>query len=125
MTRINVCAGCKVESAGIKTRVAVPHTCDKADKNYKEPETKKMGGSGKEYFLPAGIYYKIKVHQLIFATGTSTKYSIWRNQFLNGFKTKAGIECWFLNKFHYMDTNLPLQPYVWLHEQEYKKLSFV
>lgn len=30
-TRIAHCAGCAVEKSGAKTRVAIPHTCEKAE----------------------------------------------------------------------------------------------
>lgn len=125
MTQFSICAACKCEERNIKTRIAVEHTCDKSDPKYKEPITREFGIGNVGSFLPHGTYYKIIIHSRLFEGYTRTKYSVKRGQFLNGKKVPAGQEVWFENKLHFMDTNLPLEKCIWVHQSIYKKLAFV
>lgn len=126
MTKFNVCAACVLEKKGVKTRLAVPHTCAKSDPNYKEPETKIFNqGRHDVATLPDGTYYRISIHKRIHETNKSTKYSIKRNQFLNCYKVPAGTAIWVPSWLHYMDEKIPSDPCIWVHEKYYKQLAFV
>lgn len=116
MTKFS-CAACKIEEHGIKTRVAVEHTCAKADKNYKEPEFIICPVEGKKY----KVYY----HKLLFGSSTGMKYSIVRTQYLNGYKVPPGATMWILHTDCSTGNDHLAHPFIWVKEKAYKQLAFV
>lgn len=111
------CRACLVASHGIKTRIAVVHTCAIGDKKYVETESMVCGVLGK--------HFKISFHQVLYSSKTSIKYTIVRGQYLNGYKVPAGSTLWVPDNMHHEGPAGLKYRYIWVKEKFYNQLAFV
>lgn len=113
MTKFS-CNACKLEAHRIKTLVL--HTCAKADKKYKEPDM---------ITDATGNLYKIYYHKKLYGSQSGMKYSIVRNQYLNGYKVPAGSTLWLLHSEFHEGNEALAHPFIWVKERTYRTLAFV
>lgn len=114
------CVACILKSKGVNPKEPPAHTCLRAtDKKYKEPESKSIGQR---------TFFKVEYKKKLAWTPQSSLFTL-HVQYLNGYKTKSGVECWFFNDaiMDFETDGQPNRPYkwFWLEASHYYKLSFV
>lgn len=113
------CQACVNEKYGVKTRVDVPHICEKSDSKYLPPIIRKNSEGNDEvlvYVTSAGK---------LFDTGKATKWKLKNGQWINGYKVRSSNnEVWIPNHIHIHNGKFVEQG-VWVEKSFYDKMAFI
>jgi hypothetical protein len=109
------CTACILEKKNCRPANPPKHTCARGDKNYTEPE---------QQTFVEGIYHKIFIHDEKFYTGKAALYRL-KAQYLNGYKVKSYTEIWFQVQHTLGPEKAGETLWIWLKDEQYKKLAFV